>query len=83
MAPLQALALTKLRATNGGSIKAEAYLARLKVVLHAVLEPLAFGFEGRHDQAVAHKVCRVADAFAGAEAVAKKKESKRNCQDAT
>lgn len=63
------------------SVKADAYLARLKVILHAVLEPLAFGLEGCHNQAVAHKVCRVADAFAGAEAVSKKNEKKRNCQD--
>lgn len=83
VASLWALALTEPWAMNASrfaecrGIRAFAYLARLKVVLHAVLEPLAFGLEGRHNQAVAHKVCWIANAFAGAEAVYQKKKKEK------
>lgn len=48
--------------------ESQTYLSGLKIVLHTMLEAFAFWFEGRHDQAVAHKMGRVPDAFAGTKA---------------
>ena len=44
-------------------------LARLELVLDAVLEPLALDLHGGEDEAVAHEVRRVADALGRLEAV--------------
>lgn len=52
-----------------GGIQTLTYLPGLKVILYTVLETFAFRFERRYNQAVANKMCRVADALASAEAV--------------
>lgn len=63
-----------------GEIQTLTYLPGLKVILHTVLETFAFRLERRHDQAVANKMCRVADALASAEAAKSKvKALKRRC----
>lgn len=49
--------------------QSQTYLSGLKIVLHTMLEAFAFWFEGCYDQAVAHKMGRVPDAFAGTKAV--------------
>lgn len=43
-----------------------------------MLEAFAFWFEGRYDQAVAHKMGRVPDAFAGTKAVITNNKIKKN-----
>lgn len=47
------------------------YLSRLELVLHAVLESLAFDFHRRQHQTVADKVGGVADTFGCFEAAEK------------
>lgn len=44
------------------------HLPGLKIILHTMLKPFSFGLERCDDQAVTNKMCRVADALAGAKA---------------